>query len=428
MNSKKIIGLLLSASMVITAVAPAFAEVTTDKTTEYNYGDSITISREQTEDAKFIIKNPSGVIVLNDAMTGGKKNFTFKIPADDSLGWAEGKYTVTIGEETGEFTLAAKPAYDGAFSKWADTSATITVGGSRSVSATFTNMPAGSVIRYTSDNTSVATISGSTVRGQSVGTAYIKAELYASDGTLLATSGDKLMKISVVNSNSGNNGGNSSSSSSNGSSGTLAGGNVSGSGTAGIYARPDSYTVNFQDLDEAAWAADAINFLAKKGVIKGYSETTFAPNASITRAEFAKLISVLYGLVAESSIFPTQSFTDVPKDAWYFNYVEVCAQLGVVNGYGDGTFNPNALISRQEMAAIIYRTTNIMQNSLAPVNQAKTFDDDADIDDYAKTAVSSLQQAGLISGTSETTFEPKAGCTRAQAAMIMYNLYVKYAK
>lgn len=350
MNSKKIIGLLLTASMVMTAVASVFAAVTTDKTTKYYYGDSITIKRDETADAKLIITNPDGTIVLNDAMTGGKKSFTFKIPTDDKLGWTEGTYTVKTGEETTTFELAKKPV--------------VTPTPIPTPTPTPTNGPG-----------------------------------YNPGG------------------GSGSSGG-----------GSIAGGNVSGGGTAGIYKRPDKYEVNFQDLGEAAWAENAITFLAKKGIISGYNDTTFAPNASITRAEFAKLISSLYGLVSESSIFPSQSFTDVPKDAWYFNYVEVCSQLGIVGGYGDGTFNPNALISRQDMAVIIYRTASVMQNSLAAVNPAKTFADEADINDYAKSAISALQQAGLIDGTSETTFEPQAGCTRAQAATIMYNLYTKFAK
>ena len=348
MNNKKIIGLLLSASMVIATVATAFAAVNTDKTTEYNYGESITITRDGSAPAALEITSDKGVKVLWDSFKTGEKSKTFKIPADDKLGWTEGTYTVKTGEETTTFELAKKPV----------------VTPTPTPTPTPTNRP-------------------------------------------------------------GYNPGGGSSSSSGGS---IAGGNLSGASSAGIYQRPDKYEVNFQDLGEAAWAENAITFLAKKGIISGYNDTTFAPNASITRAEFAKLISSLYGLVSESSIFPSQSFTDVPKDAWYFNYVEVCAQLGIVGGYGDGTFNPNALISRQDMAVIIYRTASVMQNSLAAVNPEKTFADEADINDYAKPAISALQQAGLIDGTSETTFEPQAGCTRAQAATIMYNLYTKFAK
>lgn len=431
MNNKKIIGLLLSASMVMTAVAPAFAAVTTDKTTAYNYGDSITINRENTEDAKFIIKNPAGAVVLNDAMTGGKKSFTFKIPADSSLGWTTGEYTVTIGNEEGKFTLEDKPTYEGQFVKWESNSATIVEGRQTTIYATFSDVPDGAKIVYESNDTSVATVTGNKVYGVRRGTAGIKATLKDADGNVLATS-TKDMTINVLSDDGGSGGGGSvnvGGSSGTGGSGTIAGGNVGGStGSIGIVARPDTYTVNFQDLDQAAWATEAITSLAKKGIISGYDEYTFAPNASITRAEFAKLVSSLYGLVSSSSQFASQTFSDVSKDAWYFNYVEVCAQLGIITGYEDGEFKPNNLISRQEMAVIIYRTTKVMNTTLTPVVAAKTFDDSDQIADYAKEAVSALQVAGIISGTSDTTFEPTAGSTRAQAATIMYNMYTKYAK
>ena len=224
------------------------------------------------------------------------------------------------------------------------------------------------------------------------------------------------------------------SSSGNNNSGSTSGGSIAG-GTAGsgstgvnISARPDLYNPQFADLNEASWAADAINSLAKKGILTGRTDTEFAPNASVTRAEFVKMVSTLYNLVTPTSKFATQSFKDVPKDAWFFNYVEVCAQLGIVNGEGDGYFNPNALISRQEMAAIMYRTATIMGTKLTATEAVKTFADANEISDYAKAAVSALQTAGIISGTSDTTFEPALACTRAQAAVIINNMYTKYAK
>lgn len=415
--------------MVITAVSPAFAAVSTDKTEEYNYGDSITITRDSSAAAALEITSDKGVKVLWDSFKDGEKTKTFKIPTDASLGWTEGTYTVKTGADTTTFTLAAKPAYTGKFEKWESNSATIVEGRQTTIYATFSDMPEGAKIVYESNDTSVATVTGNKVYGVRRGTAGIKATLKDADGNVLATS-TKDMTINVLSDDSGSGGGGSvnvGGSSGTGGSGTIAG-NLGGSGSINISTRPDSYTVNFQDLDQAAWAADAINFLAKKGIISGYSETTFAPNASITRAEFAKLISTLYGLVSESSVFASQTFADVSKDAWYFNYVEVCAQLGVVNGYEDGEFKPNNLISRQEMAAMIYRTAQVMGTTLTPVVAEKTFDDANQIYDYAKEAVSALQKAGIVSGTSDTTFEPTAGCTRAQAATIMYNMYTKYAK
>lgn len=428
MNNKKIIGLLLSASMIAAVSTSAFAKAGTDKT-QYNFGDSITITRENSEDAELVITNSENKIVLNDAMVGGNKEFKFKIPAADSeltkLGWKEGKYTVKVGSEETSFELA-KSEYT--FVKWDRDSVRLGIGGSATVTATFSEKSGDSEIVYESKDANIASISSEgIVKGVAEGRTSVVATLKdKKSGKALASS--TALEVVVVSDNSG---GGSSSSSSSGTSGggTLAGGNMSGgaSGT-GIAAKPDAFSVNFQDLGDAAWAADAINFLAKKGVVTGYDETTFNPNGSVTRAEFAKMISSLYNLVNSSSKFATQSFTDVPKDAWYFNYVEVCAQLGIVNGYGDKTFAPNNLISRQEMAVIISRAAKVMGTKLTAVKDAKTFADANLIADYAAAAIDELQRAGIISGTSDTTFEPTAGCTRAQAATIIYNLYVNYAK
>lgn len=426
MNKKKIFGLLLSASMVVTAAAPAFA-VKADKETAYNYGDQITITRDDaTSAASLEITSDKNVKVLWDSFAVGEKSKTFKIPADDSLGWTIGKYTVKTGTETSEFELA-KSEYT--FVKWDRDSVRLGIGGNATVTATFSEKPGDAEIVYESLDKNIATIdSNGIVRGVAEGNTKVVATLKdKKSGKVLASSTElKALEVVVVADNSGNGG---SGSTSTGSGGTLAGGNMSGgaSGT-GIAAKPDAFSVNFQDLGDAAWAAEAINFLAKKGVVTGYDETTFNPNGSVTRAEFAKLISSLYNLVNSSSKFATQSFTDVPKDAWYFNYVEVCAQLGIVNGYGDKTFAPNNLISRQEMAVIISRVAKIMGTKLTAVKDAKTFADANLIADYAAAAIDELQRAGIISGTSDTTFEPTAGCTRAQAATIIYNLYVNYAK
>lgn len=429
MNNKKIIGVLLSASMIAAVSAPAFAKAVTDKT-QYKFGDSITITRENSEDAELVITNSENKIVLNDAMVGGNKEFKFKIPAADSeltkLGWKEGKYTVKVGSEETSFELA-KSEYT--FVKWDRDSVRLGIGGSATVTATFSEKPGDSEIVYESKDANIASISSEgIVRGVAEGRTSVVATLKdKKSGKALASS--TALEVVVVADNSGNGGNGGSGSTGTGSGGTLAGGNMSGgaSGT-GIAAKPDAFSVNFQDLGDAAWAAEAINFLAKKGVVTGYDETTFNPNGSVTRAEFAKLISSLYNLVNSSSKFATQSFTDVPKDAWYFNYVEVCAQLGIVNGYGDKTFAPNNLISRQEMAVIISRVAKVMGTKLTAVKDAKTFADANLIADYAAAAIDELQRAGIISGTSDTTFEPTAGCTRAQAATIIYNLYVNYAK
>lgn len=316
---------------------------------------------------------------------------------------------------------------------WTNSKFTVSAGNTATANLKVSGIPEGAkyTVKYvvtSGDEYASVSSSSSTsakIKGIKAGSAIVTAYVYLDGNTDSYVAEADLLVTVTKKSTSGNN------SSSNGSTsgGSIAGGTVSGGSTGvNISTRPDSYNPQFADLNEASWAADAINSLAKKGILTGRTDTEFAPNASVTRAEFVKMVSTLYNLVTPTSKFATQSFKDVPKDAWFFNYVEVCAQLGIVNGEGDGYFNPNALISRQEMAAIMYRTATIMGTKLTATEAVKTFADANEISDYAKAAVSALQTAGIISGTSDTTFEPALACTRAQAAVIINNMYTKYAK
>lgn len=175
----------------------------------------------------------------------------------------------------------------------------------------------------------------------------------------------------------------------------------------------------FRDLGSVTWAREAINTLADKGIVNGKSETSFAPNDSVTRAEFAKMLMGVFGL--NSAVYTTSSFNDVSTNDWYFTSVETAYNLGIIAGTGNGSFNPNALISRQEMAVMVQRAAAVCGKAPAAVKDAIVFADDADIADYAKTAVSELNAAGIINGVSEATFAPLANATRAQAAKILYS-------
>lgn len=198
-----------------------------------------------------------------------------------------------------------------------------------------------------------------------------------------------------------------------------------GSATGGI-ARPNGgtaasvgTTINFQDLGSVPWAETAINFLAQAGIINGRSSTVFDPNASVTRAEFAKMVCATFGIQPNTTA--AQTFTDVSPSDWFYGYVQAASAAGIVNGVSDTAFDPNATIKRQEMAAMLYRAIDATGRlATLPAGTAKTFSDYDQIDDYAKGYVTTLSSAGIINGTSETTFEPYATATRAQAAAILY--------
>ncbi|MBR0366200.1 MAG: S-layer homology domain-containing protein, partial [Clostridia bacterium] len=174
----------------------------------------------------------------------------------------------------------------------------------------------------------------------------------------------------------------------------------------------------FKDVSQAAWARDEINGLAKAGVINGKTAELFAPNDTITRAEFAKILMGAFGLASDA--YTTSSFNDVVPGDWCFMYVESAYNLGIINGIGAGTFAPNALITRQDMAVMVARAAKIAGKDIAEAAGAKDFADAASIADYAKPSVDTLVKGGIINGMSDTEFAPLANATRAQAAKILY--------
>ena len=195
-------------------------------------------------------------------------------------------------------------------------------------------------------------------------------------------------------------------------------------GNTGAVTTPNTdsnYKPDFQDLDSVEWARTAINGLAMRGMISGRDQYTFDPNANITRAEYCQ---ILMGAINALNAKGESTFADVPSTAWYYNAVSVASQLGIVSGYGDGNFGPNDLITRQDMALMTYKTAQIMNKSLEPVNAEITFEDSHEIADYAFEAVMTLQKAGIINGMTDTTFEPHSNATRAQSAKVIFDTFV----
>lgn len=386
------------------------------KVTQNNVSETFT-------EANFTVEGNSSADTKVTAESG---KYYLNVAADETAS----KITVKFAAST--YTASVEVGVADVVCNWTNSKFTVSAGNTATANLKVSGIPEG--VKYTvkyvvTSGDEYASVSSSSstsakIKGIKAGSAIVTAYVYLGENTGkdYVAEADLLVTVTKKSSSGNNNSGSTSG-------GSIAGG-TAGSGSTGvnISARPDLYNPQFADLNEASWAADAINSLAKKGILTGRTDTEFAPNASVTRAEFVKMVSTLYNLVTPTSKFATQSFKDVPKDAWFFNYVEVCAQLGIVNGEGDGYFNPNALISRQEMAAIMYRTATIMGTKLTATEAVKTFADANEISDYAKAAVSALQTAGIISGTSDTTFEPALACTRAQAAVIINNMYTKYAK
>lgn len=177
-----------------------------------------------------------------------------------------------------------------------------------------------------------------------------------------------------------------------------------------------SKEASFEDTASVAWAQEAINACYKKGIISGRTETVFAPQDNVTRAEFIKMLTIALNKSVSAEI----TFTDVSADDWFYKYVKNAYALGLVYGGSDNRFRPNDCITRQDMAVMIYR-------ALENTTEGDEFDfaDREQIADYALNAVGYLYQNNLISGIGDNLFAPLANTTRAEAASIIYRVFLK---
>ncbi len=176
--------------------------------------------------------------------------------------------------------------------------------------------------------------------------------------------------------------------------------------------------VRYNDIDSVTWAATAINELTKEGIVSGDGNGTFRPNDNVTREEFAKMLVSALDMVDENA---SCGFDDVGKNDWFYKYVASAYTAGIVNGISETEFGVKRNITRQEMAAMSARALERYKKA-AEIRTGITFEDDEMIADWAKGAVDTLYRAGIMSGTDGGNFEPEKIATRAQAAVVIYNL------
>lgn len=177
----------------------------------------------------------------------------------------------------------------------------------------------------------------------------------------------------------------------------------------------------FADMGGYEWAADAVETLRKQNIISGKSDTSYCPGDIVTREEFTKML--ISAAAVDISLGAMQeSFADAPEGAWYNPYVKTASSIGIVSGIGEGIFGVGMPITRQDMAVMAAR---ILEYCGIECSGSMSFSDSSDIADYAKAAVGSLGSAGVISGTGNGAFEPMGIVNRAQAARMVYELYLK---
>lgn len=179
----------------------------------------------------------------------------------------------------------------------------------------------------------------------------------------------------------------------------------------------------FEDMEDAKWALNAVNNLYEKKIISGTGEKTFSPHRNVSRCEMAKLIVNTAGM---GIIDSGADFTDIDKSQWYYPFVATAYANGVFTGYEDGSFNTHGSITRQEAALVIYRLVKpiIGEGSGADF----VFADDAEVSEWAKTAVYFLKNANIMNGRSDDEFRPNETLTRVEAAVLCDKVYKYFEK
>ncbi|SNX53601.1 S8 family serine peptidase [Thermoanaerobacterium sp. RBIITD] len=181
--------------------------------------------------------------------------------------------------------------------------------------------------------------------------------------------------------------------------------------------------INFSDT-ASNWAKDDIKVLASRDIISGYEDNTFKPDKAVTRAEFISMLTRALAIDGNNANIP--SFKDVKSSDWYYGAVEAAKQVGLTSGYEDGTFRPNAEISRQEMTAMIVNAlrANKVAQFLPTGNAAELnkFRDNGKVQDWAKDSMAIGVINGLIQGTDSETLSPDGTSTRAMAAAMILRM------
>ncbi|MFC5529059.1 pullulanase [Cohnella yongneupensis] len=177
---------------------------------------------------------------------------------------------------------------------------------------------------------------------------------------------------------------------------------------------------SYGDVGASYWAYAAIKSLSAKHIINGVSDTRFAPDRTITRAEFAAMLVRALGVKTESTATP---FADVDSNKWYAAYVATANRLGLIKGRKEKSFAPEETISREEMAVMLVRALAVKNGKEVPMaSEGAAFSDRTGISGWALQSVDTAAALGLVHGNGKGAFAPQGKLTRAESAQVVYQL------
>ena len=181
---------------------------------------------------------------------------------------------------------------------------------------------------------------------------------------------------------------------------------------------PDDTQSLFTDVDRTDWFGGAVAYVKEKGLMVGMGDGSFAPQTGVSRA---MIVTILYRLAGEPDVSDLPNlFDDVEDGQWYADAVKWAASEEIVLGYDDGSFRPDVLVTKEQLATLIYRVQQVSGKKPNDILMDKEWPDWDDISGWAKNPVNVLTIQGLFRDIPGIYFNPQAPATRAETASILY--------
>ena len=182
---------------------------------------------------------------------------------------------------------------------------------------------------------------------------------------------------------------------------------------------PDGSFGDYADVPEEAWYRDAVTCVSEAGLMGGTGAGLFAPEAELTRAMFAQILFNACG--ADANTGTQSTYTDVPEDAWYCDAVGWAGSAGLIQGYGDGAFGPEAPVTRQDLAVMLWRLAGYQGRDTDSMEDVRLlrFPDVWDLAPYAEPAMKWICGSGIMQGEANGYLNPSGSATRAQIAAVL---------
>ena len=178
-------------------------------------------------------------------------------------------------------------------------------------------------------------------------------------------------------------------------------------------------TAKFSDTGTVLWAEEAINSLSKAGIISGDGNGLFRPNDKITRAEFAKIVTIAFHIYEK---YTDVTLSDADYDDWYHPYVISLYKKEIIKGISENYYGANEYLTKQDMVTILDRIRKYINLELSEGTEYDSYKDWDEISDYAAGSILTFQKAGIIRGDGTGNFFPKNCSTRAEVCKVVYQL------